>query len=453
MGQGCEGFGREGGLAPINAMSQQQALKAPLDPVAVETDRFGHRLDPIVRYARGSILRSSDEEIVRMLRARAIVGERVRSRGKDSVYDLSGMNRGSGITAEDVPHLTSHVPFFAHFEGKTEPLALEHMGADPARHAALILNRVSAANFIALTTVLKRGACVFALAPAGGQTHPSAVRPIAMAGAELREFHSFAELAKAWESGAPRLLLITPISASKRHIPFAEFKQALALSRGAETLVYVDDAHMASRIAFFDEPPTYRVGDIDLAVCSADKHVAGPRAGVLVGRKDLITAIGSRAYELGLEAQAGQYVGVANALRHFDPSAVREAGELAKRLVQVLAERYGPKRAYLGGPGVSIAGDDVLEIALERAATRDKPELVAVEAAGLVAMQMLEQDGILTIGAVAMPGSAPAVRLMMYPDGPRLGSERIAASLERGVERLSRLLHDLPAARAQLLGG
>src|SRR5439155_11969361 len=154
------------------------------------------------------------------------------------------------------------------------------------------------------------------------------------------------------------------------------------------TLVYVDDANMASRIAFFDEPPTYQVGDVDLAVCSADKHVAGPRAGVLVGRKDLVTTIGSRAYELGLEAQAGQYVGVANALRNFDPSAVKDAGELAKRLIQVLAEKYGPKRRHRGGPGVSIAGDDGLDIALERRIKRDKPSLVAVEAAGLVAMNM-----------------------------------------------------------------
>jgi L-seryl-tRNA(Ser) seleniumtransferase len=418
----------------------------------LETDRFGNALDPIVRYARGSILRSSDEEIVRMLRARRIVGERVRRHGKDSVYDLSGMNRGSGITAEDVPHLTSHVPFFERFEGTTEPLALKHMGADPATHGALILNRVSAANFIALTTVLKRGERVFAFAPAGGVTHPSCARPISMAGADLREFHSYTELRKAWEAGAPRLLLITPISASKRHIPFDEFKQALALPRAAHTLIYVDDAHMASRIAFFDEPPTYQVGEIDLAVCSADKHVAGPRAGVLVGRKDLVTEIGSRAYELGLEAQAGQYVGVGNALRNFDPHAVRQAGELAKRLVQVLADKYGPKRAYLGGPGVSISGDDVLEIALERRGTRDKPRLVAVEAAGLVAMQMLEQDGILTIGAVAMPGSAPAVRLMMYPDGLRLGIEPIVASLERSIDRLSRVVDDVAAARTQLLG-
>ena len=429
-------------------MSSQPARES----ANVETDRFGSPLDPIVRYARGSILAGTDQEVARMLLARQIVGSIVRAKGKEGIFDLSGMNRGSGITAEDVPHLTSHVPFFERFEGKTEPVALKHMGADASKHAALILNRVSAANFIALTTLLRKGERVFAFAPTGGVSHPSTVRPISMAGAELREFHTYADLKKAWDSGAPRLLLITPISASKRHIPFAEFKQALALPRSANTLVYVDDAHMASRIAFFDEPATFQVGDIDLAVCSADKHVAGPRAGVLVGRKDLITLIGSRTYELGLEAQAGQYVGVANALRNFDPGAVRHAGELAKQLVEVLVAKYGPKRAYLGGPGVSIGGDDVIEIALERRGMRGKPALVAVEAAGIVAMHMLEHDGILTIGAVAMPGSAPAVRLMMYPDGRRLGIDRVAQSLDGAIARLAELTDNLPAARALLLG-
>jgi L-seryl-tRNA(Ser) seleniumtransferase len=417
------------------------------------TDRFGNPLDSIVNYARGSILKGTDEEVARMLKARNMVGERVRSLGKDSVYDLSGMNRGSGIEAGEVGDLTSHVPFFARFEGHTEPLALRHMGADPQRHAALILNRVSAASFIALTTLLERGDKVFGFAPAGGVTHPSAVRPIAMAGAELQQFHGYADLERAWQTqGAPRMLLVTPISASKKHIPYADFQNALRLPRAPRTLVFVDDAHLASRVAFFDEPKTFEVGDIDIAVCSADKHVAGPRAGVFVGRKDLVTQIGSRAYELGLEAQAGQYVGVANALRNFDPKPVKQAGELAKQLVGLLADKYGDKRAYLGGPGVSMAGDDVLEIARAQSGGTGKPRLVAVEAAGLVAMEMLGHDGILTIGAVSMPGSAPAVRLMMYPDGPRLGVEKIVAALDHSIGELARTLDDLDAAREKLLG-
>jgi L-seryl-tRNA(Ser) seleniumtransferase len=308
-------------------------------------DRFGNPIDSIVRYARGAILKSTDEEVRRMLRARQMVGDRVRKLGKESIYDLSGMNRGGGLTAEDTPHLTSHVPFFERFEGHTEPLALKHMGADPDKHGALIINRVSAANFIALTTVLAPGDRAFGYAPPGGVTHPSCVRPITMAGAQFKEFFSFADLENAWQAeGAPRLLLITPITASKKHLPYDDFKKALALPRAANTLVYVDDAHMASRIGFFEEPRTFQVGNIDLAVCSADKHVAGPRAGIFVGRKELVTSIGSRVYELGLEAQAGQYVGVANALRDFDPQVIKRAGEVAKQLVEVLASQYGAKR-------------------------------------------------------------------------------------------------------------
>jgi L-seryl-tRNA(Ser) seleniumtransferase len=415
------------------------------------TDRFGNPIDPVVGYARGTILKGTDEEVLRMLRARHLVGERVRSKGKESIFDLSGMNRGAGIGVEEVPHLTSHVPFFERFEGRTEPYALRHMGADPTRHRALILNRVSAANFIALSTVLSRGDRVFAFAPAGGSTHPSAVRPIGMVGATFTQFHSIDELERAWrEQGAPRLLLITPISASKRHIELADVHRALALPRAASTLAYVDDAHMASRVGYFREPRTFELGAVDLAVCSADKHVAGPRAGVFVGRADLVTQIASRVYELGLDAQAGQYVGVANALRNFDAQVIRDAGLLAERLLVVLQSKYGAK-AYLGGPGVSIVGDDVLEIAGARTG-KAKPKLVAVEAAGIVAMEMLADDGILTIGAVSMPSSAPVVRLMMYPDGQRLGVQKIAASLDNAMNKLARMTDDLDAAREVLLG-
>jgi L-seryl-tRNA(Ser) seleniumtransferase len=67
-------------------------------------------------------------------------------------------------------------------------------------------------------------------------------------------------------------------------------------------------------------------------------------------------------------------------------------------------------------------------------------------------MEMLARDGILTIGAVAMPSSAPVVRLMMYPDGHRLGVDRIAASLSHGIAKLSEVLDDIDAARERLLG-
>ena len=416
-------------------------------------DRLGNPIDPTVGYAYGQILTGSDEEVAKTLRARQIVRARIEAQGLESIYDLSGMNRGAALSAEDLPFLKSHVPFFAMFEGRAEPFALRHMGADPETHDAVILNRVSAANFVALTTIVGAGERVLALAPAGGTTHPSVRRPLAMAGATLEQFHDLTPLERACQQDpAPRLLVITPISASKHHLDQDVFQKALQLPRRNGTLRYVDDAHMASRIAFFGEPPTFAMGDIDLAVCSADKHVAGPRAGVLVGREALVRKIRSRAFELGLDAQASQYVGVRNALRDFDPKPVAEAGQLARELLPLLADRYCSRRVYLGGPGVSMSGEDALEIALEAAGGPAKTAIEPVEAGALVSLAMLESDGILTIGAVAMPGSAPVVRLMMYPDGPRLGVKRIAASLEAGLERLAEAVAGRLDVRAALLG-
>src|SRR3989442_11034564 len=96
------------------------------------TDRFGHPLDPTVGYARGTILRTTDEEVAKTLHARRLVRERIERHGVDSIYDLTGMNRGAGLSPEDAKQLTSHVPFFAGYEGETEPVAIRHMDGDPS---------------------------------------------------------------------------------------------------------------------------------------------------------------------------------------------------------------------------------------------------------------------------------------------------------------------------------
>ena len=83
---------------------------------------------------------------------------------------------------------------------------------------------------------------------------------------------------------------------------------------------------------------------------------------------------------------------------------------------------------------------------------RRRPRLVPVEANTVIALSMLRDHGILTILAVAMPGSAPVVRLMMFPDGGRLGLERLEAALVQGLDRLSQVLDDLEAARPLILG-
>src|SRR5262245_7438428 len=98
-------------------------------------DQWGNDIDPQVGYARGRILASTADEVAKTLHARALIRERVAAGGVGAVYDLSGMNRGNPIQADDLPGLRSHVSFFERFEGLAEPEALRYMGADPERHA------------------------------------------------------------------------------------------------------------------------------------------------------------------------------------------------------------------------------------------------------------------------------------------------------------------------------
>ena len=95
--------------------------------------------------------------------------------------------------------LVLHRPVSVHVlaadDERAEPLLQAARGAVP------VINRVSAANFIALTTILKAGDKVYALAPAGGSCHPSTVRPISMAGAAFRQFHAIDDLEREWAAG------------------------------------------------------------------------------------------------------------------------------------------------------------------------------------------------------------------------------------------------------------
>ena len=414
-------------------------------------DQWGNEIDPEVGYARGRILATTADEVAKTLHARALIRTRVATGGPGAVYDLSGMNRGNPIRTEDLPALRSHVSFFERFEGLAEPEGLRYMGADPERHAAVVLNRVSAASLAVFLTVARSGDVVVSLVPRGGGTHPSIRRPLGLVGASLEEVDELRRLEQRLATvPVPKIVVITPITASKHHLPLDEFRQAVAAAKARGCVVYVDDAHLSSRRGFFEEPASFQVGAVDLAVCSTDKHVAGPRAAVLVGRRDLVEAIRGTAFEYGLDAQAGQYVGVYNALRDHDPAPVRRASQLARTLLPRLQARYGEGRVYQAGPGIAISGDAALAIA--GGASDSRPALVPVEANILVCMAMLRDHAVLTISAVAMPGSAAAIRLMLYPDGERLGLDRLEEALADGLARLGKALHDPDLAARIILG-
>jgi L-seryl-tRNA(Ser) seleniumtransferase len=417
------------------------------------TDRFGNPIDPTVGYARGPILSSPEREVAKMSFGRRLVRERLARYGPDGLFDLTGLPRAWPLRPDDLPKLESQLTFYASFEHQVEPRALAYLKADPQVNDALVLNRVSTAVFAVALTLLQPGDAVVSLAPqAGSRSHPSVQRAVERVGATFHEavgFDAFRALAAATPNA--KLLVVTPITADKRHLAADDYRRAIAFARERGIPLLADDAHMSARCTFFDEPTGFELGGPDLLVFSVDKHMLGPRAGVLVGRKDLIARIRRVALEFGLEAQSGHYVAVLRALEDYDPEAVRAAGRMVHELLPRVQALHGQHRAYLAGPGVAIHGEAALEIALEIAGT-GQTALAPVEAATLVSLRMLSQHGLATVAALSMPGSAPVIRIMMYRDGPRAGVERILAALEDGFQTLATVLNETDAARKLLIG-
>ena len=416
-------------------------------------DRFGSPIDPTVGYARGRILADPRSEVAKLQFGRRLVRERLERCGPEGLFDLTGLPRAWPLREDDLPKLESQLTFYAYFDGKAEPLALEYVKADPAANDALLLTRVSAAVFAVMLALLRPGEAVISLSPrSGSRSHPSVQRAVERVGGVFLEavgFEAFRDLVE--RTPRAKMLVVTPVTADKQHLDPADYRRAVEYARERGLILLADDAHMAARCAFFGDPTGFELGGPDLLVFSADKHMVGPRAGVLVGRKDLIDAVRQVALEFGLEAQSGQYVAILRALEAHDPEAVRTAGQMVYELLPRVQAAYGERRAYLAGPGVAIHGEDAIEIALEIAGA-ERAALSPLEAATLVSMRMLSHHGLATVAAVSMPGSAPVIRIMMFRDGPRAGVERVMAALEDGFQTLASVLNETEAAREMIVG-
>jgi L-seryl-tRNA(Ser) seleniumtransferase len=296
---------------------------------------------------------------------------------------------------------------------------------------------------------LKPGERVLSLV-AQGRSHPSVQQAVEVMGATFHEVQGLAALERAMHEGTWRMLAITPLTPSMYHLPAADVAVAIDMAKAAQQVVFVDDAHMMARSVFYDEPVAFGLGEIDVAVWSLDKHVPGPRGAAIVGRHDLMQSIMAQAFQLGLEAQSGHYVAMLRGMEAFDPAPIRQAGALARALFQRLHATFGP-RLYQGGPGVSFSADDFSEVVYERAGTR-QTALVPAEIAITGCFLLLQHHGVITIPITGYPGAAPTFRLMMHPDGGRLGLDRLERAIDDTFDRTAGLLQQPGAVKTLLLG-
>ena len=417
--------------------------------LAERTDRFGNPLADGLPYARGDILRGTADDYTKLQRAWVIVEARHRA---GRYYDFTGLER-SLVPGDADPALFNDELAAAYYGERLRRLAFEHLGGTPERDDVLVTNRLTAAIFVAMQTLVQPGSTVFGVSP--GYSHPAVSRAVRFTGGHLTETHTADELSAQLEAAPiPSLVVLTRLPVTYEPFASGELDAIVAAARARNALIFADDAGGA-RVgpAVLGQPKTLELG-VDAGATGLDKYgTTGPRLGLLAGRRELVAEMRIRALEHGMEARPLLYPAVVHSLARYRPERVREL--VAATDVVCEAVRARLDHLVTTTPvAFRLEGEDILAEAMRRAGL-SAPPIVPVEATAALAMLLLRDHGILTVHFAALPPGTAALLVKFVPPETleRLGGPEVFANaVESSLDALGRRLANPSRVRELLLG-
>jgi L-seryl-tRNA(Ser) seleniumtransferase len=249
-------------------------------------DRFGNPHASNLSYARGKILRSTEDDFQKLQRAWSLI----RERGPGSTYVLTGLEHSLPLAAEELEFADDEIAPALSFE-RLKELALDHLGGSPETDDVAVFNRLTGATMATHLTLVRPGDVVIGVSAT--HSHPSVVRAAGHVGARFIDtagLGAFRDALVAERSVA--LVVLTRLAVTYDLLPLEAIESIVRLAHDKGALVYVDDAGGA-RVgpAAFGQPRTLELG-VDIGATGLDKYgTKGPRFGLLAGRKDLVGRI------------------------------------------------------------------------------------------------------------------------------------------------------------------
>jgi L-seryl-tRNA(Ser) seleniumtransferase len=417
-------------------------------------DRFGNTVDPTVGYARGSILAGPTEENRRDRWGLEQIRRRITLRGSGSVSIFTGSPFDFPLHREDMGERIRESVGPALFWPDLRSSALEHLGA-PSGDDVAVFNRTSAGIISSLTALAAAGEDVVSVVP-GAISHPSVGRGARLAGAELVEVATPAQLEAALVGTLGRVAVVTPVTSELVVMPEDDLRHSIRVLSTAGRIVLADDAYGARvRPVLFGQRSARELG-AHLAITSIHKAgLDGPRAGLLAGEPRLVQAAYTQGTELGVEARGPMALGVLRALERYGPERLEAEVAVGRELRRELASRLGEERVAQTAIGPLVEAEDVLEIVLDRAGLAGSaPPIVPAEATAALGMLLLEHHGILTVNAHGMPGARVSIRLKPTPEEVERagGITAAAAAVDDALSRLAKIVDQKKVVRSLILG-
>lgn len=414
----------------------------------METDRFGNPLAAGLPYARGRIIRSTEDDLTKLRHAWTLIEHRLATGAE--VFNFTGLERGFHPAAGEV--LDDELAPAQHAE-RLAALACEHLGGDPGRHDVMLFNRQTAALMAAMLCLAERGDTIIGVSPT--YSHPCIGRGAERVGARFLDVVGSEGLRRALRhADRVSLVVLTRLAVSYEILPEDELHEIVALAHRHGARVLLDDAGGA-RVgpALFQQSRSLALG-VDVASTGLDKYgTVGPRLGLMVGDRALVARIRAFAFGFGLEARPMLYPAVVESLSQYRPARVRELVATTQTVAAALRERLGARVTET--PIIALLrGEDILELCQERAGLA-ATGVVPVEATAALAMTLLREHGVHTVHLAAIPPGTSALLIKFVPPETLQrfgGAQALAAAIDASLTGVAGLLADAAALREAILG-
>jgi L-seryl-tRNA(Ser) seleniumtransferase len=423
---------------------------------------YPNPVHPTYGYALGVVL-SDDVKLGRLVqRSKEVLAARYAQGGMNSVYSfvMNTDDCGTGDYYAGDDRRERYLGESLIYQ-ELNTLAKVQLGGGP-EHAVLAFNRMVAANATAVIALAKRGTKVAFLVPRyehsetmRGAGHPSIPRGIELAGCTCETITSIRELRVVFEAGDVSLLAICPYY--RDIIPEDLFREACREARARGIPVLVDDAAGArARIYEYGQPHALEMG-ADVVATSTDKYgYRGPRAAVMIGRRDLIDRIRAAALHLGTEARPSIVAAICRTIAEFTPEKMVEFNkelfqyhdELHSKAVRVFGPRLKNKKA----DGVWMSPEDFMEVVMTKAKVR-KVEVAPCDVTSSHAAIALRKHGYLLLAGFSYPGASRDIWLHLNHKRSRsLNLDTVVDNLGEAVDETAAIITSRAKVEELLLG-
>ncbi|WP_288266929.1 TIGR03576 family pyridoxal phosphate-dependent enzyme [uncultured Methanobrevibacter sp.] len=382
------------------------------------------------------IITNSLDEVKKREKALSIIKDIVENKGREFLFDLTGLSGGFIASPSDLSLLETYVGP-AIFEEALQEVGIEHMGGEKV----LPLNRTSSGILATILALVEEDTNVvhyLAQLPA----HPSIPRSCKLVGANYFETDVFEEFSIPDNTS---LVVITGSTMDLKVIDEDEFKRVIEMAHEKGIPVMVDDASGARlRTVVFNQPRACDLG-ADIAITSTDKLMPGPRGGLMAGRKDLIDEIKVKVNQFGLEAQPPAVLAMLNGIKNFNGDNLVKSFERKDEFFDMLNEKFSNFEKTPNGVLISPEGL-ADEISIDHNLSDD-------DLAFVLSFILLKDHGIITIPAVGMPGASATIRFdLSTNDAFNLDLDDLSEKLESSFDKLLNVVSDENKCREIIFG-